>query len=313
MTRICRTTYTRLIPAITLILACWIVAMITVAMHWSQHYSIGQDFLIKGEDIANGASSQPNAGRIEHCRYHSLNTLFKMVQNSTNTRVNRSEIRRAKQCWKESLVFYLSYPMDFAYGSHVIPLMAALWATNGAILELGSGWFSTPMIHRVATIQDRSVLTAEASEDWLKYFRFLSSDKHALYHVNNGEDRILSGGVQEVEHWEGIGDQHDVWSLIFVDHEPAEQRKKDLQRLRNRTHLFIIHDSEPNGEIYYHFNEVLTSFKYRSVFGKFWSTAFTDIVSDTRQDLVSVVEILSNWGMKTLGITRSYKLNTHES
>ena len=31
------------------------------------------------------------------------------------------------------------------------------------------------------------------------------------------------GCVQEVDHWEGIG---DVWSVIFVDHEPAEQRKQ---------------------------------------------------------------------------------------
>ena len=81
------------------------------------------------------------------CRLKALNTLF-MSKNNGSVQLNY-RMQQAKKCWKESLILYLNYPVDLAYGSHVIPLLASLWATDGAILELGSGWYSTPMVHRI--------------------------------------------------------------------------------------------------------------------------------------------------------------------
>jgi hypothetical protein len=232
---------------------------------------------------------------IDSCRKETLRIIFRITGNSSIT--DPDGLHQARECWKAAFSFYLSYPMEFTYGSHVIPLLASLWVSDGAILELGSGWYSTPVAHRISDVQNRTVLTADSTHAWLKYFLFFASRKHSLYFVNkqktpvNNDDGIL----QVVNSWGAIGQQKAHWGFIFVDHAPAGQRIKELQRLRKQADLFLIHDTEPIRDNIYMMEKPLSTFKYRTTFGPGWAKINTDAVSDTRPELIRAVKILCEW------------------
>ena len=206
-------------------------------------------------------------------------------------------LQQAKKCWKESLILYLNYPVDLSFGSHVIPLLASLWATDGAILELGSGWYSTPMVHRISTLQNRQVLTSDGNYEWLKKFIFFASDKHDLFLVDASKTQgKISEKVHVMSSWGSIGDQQQRWGCIFVDHAPAMQRIVELQRLRGNSDLLVMHDTQPSHDRVYRAQKHLRTFKHRATFGEGWSRAFTDIVTDSHPELLHAVKTLCEWG-----------------
>ena len=239
------------------------------------------------------------ASTVDSCRLEALNTLFR---SSSNRSIHLDDsLQQARKCWQEALVFYLNYPLDNTFGSHVIPLLASLWATDGAILELGSGWHSTPMVHRLSSQQNRQVLTSDGTYAWLKKFIFLASDRHDLFFVDTNNTQAkgnLSEDVHVVSSWGAIGEQQQHWGCIFVDHAPAMQRIVELQRLRNNADLLVVHDTEPNHDRVYRVQKLLNTFNYRTIFGKGWTNTFTDIVSDSHRELVHAVKTLCEWGIE---------------
>ncbi len=50
------------------------------------------------------------------------------------------------------------------FATHMPALLACLEHTSGPVLELGSGWFSTPIVSAFAT--DRLVRTIETNPEW---------------------------------------------------------------------------------------------------------------------------------------------------
>jgi hypothetical protein len=247
-------------------------------------------------------------GTVDSCRKEALGTLFGMAIKGKIVDSNR--LQEAWQCWKQALGFYLSYPVDLTYGSHVIPFLASLWVTDGAILELGSGWYSTPVAHRISDVHNRSVLTADSTYTWLNHFLFLSSSKHSLYLVGDTNQKVATANgkpaLEVVRSWKSIGHQQKHWGFIFVDHAPSGQRVVDLERLRQQGDLFLIHDTESANEIFYKVANVLGTFKYRTTFGPGWSVITTDAVSDTRPELVQAVEILCKWSIELIKHTNEH-------
>ena len=239
--------------------------------------------------------------QIDSCRRDALRTLLQAAGNSS-TVTNDDRLLKARKCWEDALTFYLSYPMDFTFGSHVIPLLASMWVSDGAILELGSGWYSTPMMHRISTVQGRNVLTADSKYEWLKYFLFFVSNKHDLYLVNVNKPPAddIDSAVRVVSSWDAIGQQQQHWGFIFVDHAPAEQRIEELERLRHRGDLILVHDTEPEHDGIYQVQKHLSTFKYRMTFGPGWTGTHTDVLSESRPELVQAVQTLSQWSIDLL-------------
>jgi hypothetical protein len=56
------------------------------------------------------------------------------------------------------------------YGTHIAPLLTAVLATDGPVLELGCGDFSTPLLHAICAKQNRLLVSTDTDKAWLELF-----------------------------------------------------------------------------------------------------------------------------------------------
>jgi len=145
-------------------------------------------------------------------------------------------------------------------GTHFPILAACVARTQGPVLELGCGEYSTPMLHFLCN--GRRLVSLEDDPDWINKYKELETNWHTLQFVDKWADARI---IDEVK-----------WDVAFVDHAPAEQRIQEIKRLKNLAKHIVIHDTEnPNG--IYKYDSILPEFKFRFDFKK-WST-WTSVVS----------------------------------
>jgi hypothetical protein len=137
------------------------------------------------------------------------------------------------------------------YGTHFQALAAAITISSGDVLELGCGHYSTPLLHELCRY--RKLISYETDPEWLKPFLYLSCSWHTF--------------VSQIP--------LDKWSVVFVDNAPAERRIPDILSLRERTRLFVVHDTESS---VYDYNKISPKFQYRLDFTTYipWTTIFSD-------------------------------------
>lgn len=129
------------------------------------------------------------------------------------------------------------------------------WAvdhTEGPILELGAGYFSTPYLAE----SGRKVLTYEYLEEWRHLF----------------EDRF--------PHITITGDEQEIpltrWAVVLIDCEGWE-RQNFFNRLCGKTDVFVIHDTQDN------WITDLSGFKYRYDYDENPQTTLLSDVVDVRE------------------------------
>lgn len=177
--------------------------------------------------------------------------------------VNSEEIRSQKN---------LMLPRDPNYGTHIYPLTATILNTQGPVLEMGAGHYSTPLLHLLCLPSRRFLLTTESNAEFFKLFTDLQCSWHRL--------EFISTKIDGEKAWDKVGcDTH--WSVVFVDHDPAPRRITDIMRLRKNTDIFVIHDTQPGapdilGTL---LQPLLSTFKYRFTYDRY--TPYTSVVSDT--------------------------------
>jgi hypothetical protein len=138
--------------------------------------------------------------------------------------------------------------ISVAYSSYMPVLMKLISITDGPILEMGGGLFSTPYLHW-ACFEKRKLVTYENSE---KYRRYISefgrkNNFHKVYFIDD---------------W----DKADIvksWNIAFIDHMPAIRRSIDAKKLANFAQYIVLHDTQPVTEHEYKYNELYPLFKYR--------------------------------------------------
>lgn len=155
--------------------------------------------------------------------------------------------------------------MRIAGDGHATHLEALAWAAartgTGPILELGVGWYSTPVLHGIAQAQDRELISVEANE---AYRRWASDRWATLFH------RIVAPGP------DGLHPEVDLEELIryraplvFVDHGIGWRRQESVKRYRGVASLIVVHDTEPAARSQYPgLAEELASFPWRREFGR---------------------------------------------
>lgn len=148
-----------------------------------------------------------------------------------------------------------------AYSTHLAPLARCIVSTSGPVLELGAGLYSTPLLH--ALCLDRFLLSLESQMRIVQYLHPFLSPRHLIKHVADWD------AVTEIE--------DDRWSVVLVDHEPAERRAIELRRLSHKIEFIVVHDAEIG---IYGLKHVLSGFRYVRA----WRTLepCTVIVSDVR-------------------------------
>ncbi len=160
---------------------------------------------------------------------------------------------------------------DAGYGTHMAPLVTAVMNTVGPVFEMGCGDFSTPLLHAICTAQNRELLTADTSKDWLKLFTDMETDKHKFVYVPVYEDDWSLN--PKPEKWDAIGNQ--IWSVVFIDHRPGERRAVDIDRYKNSAEVIVVHDTETMS---YNYEPVFSNFKYRYDYKRY--DIYTTLVSN---------------------------------
>ncbi len=171
---------------------------------------------------------------------------------------------------------YTQHNQPGGIGSHITPLLMAIAHTEGPILELGCGDFSTPQIHAICSKSKRLILSTDTSKEWLEKFNYLKSEWHLFEYVpvyENDWDKNAKPNM-----WDKVGNNIH-WSIVLVDHRPGERRIVDIDRLRSHTDIFVVHDTEPYGAADYKFEPIFKTFKYRINYTYFHP--HTTILSDT--------------------------------
>jgi hypothetical protein len=130
---------------------------------------------------------------------------------------------------------------DPGWASHLPVLIRALELTDGPVLELGAGMFSTPLLH--ALCQNRYLRTLESDSRFSDMFKKFRTPNH---------DILL------VEDWSDV-DLDEEWSVALVDQKPAEARAPSIKQLTNVDYV-VIHDSnDPE----YDYESIYPLFAYR--------------------------------------------------
>ena len=144
-----------------------------------------------------------------------------------------------------------------------IPLLVRVFdKSEGDVLEIGTGYFSTLLLHWLATISERQVHSYESSTHW--YNRNKKSET-AFHHIHLCTD------------WASADFDQKHWGMVFIDHAPEARRSVEIARLANLADYIVIHDTDLSDRKY-RYSTIWHLFKYRYDYTKLWPS--TTVVSN---------------------------------
>jgi hypothetical protein len=145
--------------------------------------------------------------------------------------------------------------------SHLCLLARVFDKSEGDVLEIGTGFFSTLLLHWLATTFKRQVYSYESKRAWYDRNKKYNNEYHHIVYCPN---------------WDELPDKH--WGMIFIDHSPNERRITEINKLK--ADYIVFHDSQPDEDHIYHYSQI-RPFKYRYDYKKI--LPWTSVVSDTKE------------------------------
>ncbi len=112
------------------------------------------------------------------------------------------------------------------WSTHMPILIKAVSLTSKDVLELGSGYFSTPLLHWICKYKN-NLYTYENNQFFFDFARQFQSRQHRIRFLENWDDLKV--------------DKH--WGVVFVDHQPDERRGNDAIRFKDNADYVVIHDT----------------------------------------------------------------------
>lgn len=134
------------------------------------------------------------------------------------------------------------------YGSHIPVIVRVAEATDGPILELGMGRYSTPILDLMCHESKRPLVSYDNDRKWFEENKEWESDYHKVYFVDNYDKADI-----ETTHW----------SMALVDHEPSLRRATEIARLASNTDYIIVHDTEPESDRFFRYSQIYPLFEFR--------------------------------------------------
>ncbi len=121
--------------------------------------------------------------------------------------------------------------------------------TTGTIMEVGSGMFSTPLLHWMCFENKRSLITVERHLHYLDFANKFKTLSHKVLHIKELEKADLN------EHY----------SIVFIDHTPKKPRTRgdDALLFKDKADYVVLHDAGVNGKQKYGYDQLYSQFKYR--------------------------------------------------
>ena len=138
------------------------------------------------------------------------------------------------------------------YCSYIPALVKALNTVDGAVLEMGSGIYSTPFLHWLCFDSQRELVTYESDKQFYDMAKQCESDFHKVHLVSDWDDAKIERG----------------WAVALVDHAPTIRRKDDIRRLADFARCLVVHDTQGRSNKHYHYDEIYPLFKYRRGYGR---------------------------------------------
>lgn len=135
------------------------------------------------------------------------------------------------------------------FSSHLPLLIKIVTQTTGDVLECGTGFFSTPVLHWLCVPDKRKLVSYESDKHFYKIAKQYSNEFHAVNYVEN---------------WDNI-EIEKPWDVAFIDHE-ADRRCIEARRVANYAQFVIIHDTCGRDEWCYHYKELFSFYKYNYQF-----------------------------------------------
>jgi len=148
--------------------------------------------------------------------------------------------------------------------THLPVLVSVLSRTDGDVLELGTGKFSTPVLHEFCEIMGRRLFSYESNKEYYDKVKSLQTKLHSIEYVENFSQASI---------------EQD-WSLVFIDHRPADRRVVDIKRVSGYADYIVCHDTEPESDYIYGYSGTFKNFPYRWDYTKF--KTHTTVVSTKR-------------------------------
>lgn len=136
------------------------------------------------------------------------------------------------------------------WASHMPVLIKALEVTEGPVLELGMGPFSTPLLHVLCEVSGRKLVSYESDPYYYERHTDFRNDMHEINFV-------------EMDGWAKTNIDQMKWGLVFVDQHPSESRGPEAGRMANFATVVVIHDSQPESDKHHHYDKIYPLFKYR--------------------------------------------------
>ena len=133
------------------------------------------------------------------------------------------------------------------WGTHLPILMKIIGITDGAVLELGMGMWSSPYLHWACFEKKRELVSCEANLEYLRMFKWFS---HNDYH------KMIA-----IKDWDKAPIERP-WDVVLVDHDDI-RRSIEIKRLANYAKYIIVHDTDPKAALGYEYPKIWPLFKYR--------------------------------------------------
>jgi len=149
------------------------------------------------------------------------------------------------------------------WGSHIPVLVKLLNRTKGDVLELGMGVYSSPLLFWMCVDAGRKLVSYENSE---KYFAMVGNNNNRFHEAHLITD------------WDCI-DIEKNWDIVFIDSNPMDVRAKLAKKVATLANFVVLHDTQPQDEIYYHYEDIYHLFAHRYDYTKFMP--YTTVLSNS--------------------------------
>lgn len=149
--------------------------------------------------------------------------------------------------------------------SHYPILIKALSLSEGPALEMGSGPFSTPLMHWLCLEGNRKLISYENNHRWFDKLKRFETALHNTIHIKD---------------WDEVDISKTHWGVAFIDHAPNERRKIDIKKLANCADYIVIHDSGDYQDEHYLYSEIYPLFKYKYDYTR--EKPFTTVLSNVK-------------------------------
>jgi hypothetical protein len=152
------------------------------------------------------------------------------------------------------------------WGSHLPALLACIAVTDGPVLELGVGHFSTPHLHAICGAMGRVLISVESNNEWYHEMESrYETDMHGFF-------------IGTPQGLEAFGKR---WGVAFIDHSPGgENRANAFRQLIEISDYVVMHDAQKDAENFKAVEPMLEGLNWYLCTGYFPHTL---VASKTRQ------------------------------